>query len=128
MAVLISAVRKEINRLRKNISKQTTLLRELTHELKRHEKIVAMLEKGSAQRGSVTQTKTKGKRTSTSRTNWTSLLKGLPRTFTVAQVSEAAGRGANQADVHQALLRWRKAGRIASRQRGKYRKTGTARN
>ena len=123
MTDLTTAVRKEIGRLRDNIATQTAVLRKLTNELEKHEKVAAMLGTGTAPRKAVRRAKPKKGRKASKRTNWNALLEGLPRSFTAAQVKSAAGDASNQADVHQALLRWRKAGRIATSARGKYRKS-----
>lgn len=127
MTDLTTAIRKEIGRIRADIAKQTAGLRKLTNELEKCEKVAALLGNNSAPRKPTRQAKAKKSRPKSSkRTNWNALLEGLPRSFTAAQVKRAAGDASNQADVHQALLRWRKAGRIATSARGKYRKTAAA--
>lgn len=127
MANLITVVRKEIDQLRQQIAKHTAALGELRKELASREKIVSMLGDGAAPRRATQPAKTRRNETrSSGRTNWNELLENLPRSFTAAQVKEAAGQASNQADVHQALLRWRKAGRVTTKQRGKYRKTQAA--
>ena len=125
MADLMTAVRKEIGRLREDIAKQTAGLRKLTNELEKHEKVAAMLGTGPTPRTPTGKRESKkGKsKSSGKRTNWNALLEALPRSFTAAQIKRAAGDASNQADVHQALLRWRKAGSIATSARGKYKKT-----
>jgi len=120
----MTTVRQEMVRLRKDIAKQTAVLSVLTKELESHEKIAAMLGDRPAPRKAARQAKRKKTRAKTnSRTNWNSLLESLSQSFTAAQVKEAAGEASNQADVHQALLRWRKAGRVKATGRGKYRKS-----
>jgi predicted RNase H-like nuclease (RuvC/YqgF family) len=129
LANLMTVVRKEIDRLRKDIAKHTAELDDLTKELASHEKIAEMLGDGSAPRKPAQPSKPRKKETKSSgRTNWNALLDSLPRSFTAAQVKDAAGEASNQADVHQALLRWRKAGRVTTRQRGKYRKAQASGN
>lgn len=66
--------------------------------------------------------KRSAKRTSSKRTNWNAVLGALPASFTAAQVKQAAGNTSNDADVHQALLRWRKAGKVTNSARGQYKK------
>lgn len=124
MANLITVVQKEIDQLRKDIAKHTAELEDLRTELASREQIAAMLGDGAAPGKATQPSKPRKKQTKApSRTNWNALLNDLPRSFTAAQVKEAAGESANQADVHQALLRWRKAGRVTTKQRGRYRKT-----
>lgn len=123
MANLVTLVRKEIDQLRKDIANHHAELEELTKELASREKIASMLGDGAAPKRAAQPAKQrKSKAKPAGRTNWNALLESLPRSFTAAQVKEAAGQAANQADVHQALLRWRKAGRVTTKQRGKYRK------
>lgn len=62
------------------------------------------------------------KKKSANRTDWNAVLAGLPESFTAMQVKEAAGNRSNDADVHQALLRWRRAGSVTTTGRGQYQK------
>jgi hypothetical protein len=131
LANLMTTVRQEMVRLRKDIAKQTAVLSVLTKELESHEKIAAMLgDRPTPQKrgGQAKRKKTRGKAKANTRTNWNALLESLAQSFTAAQVREAAGEASNQADVHQALLRWRKAGRVKATGRGKYRKSKPSSN
>lgn len=138
LADLITTVREETAALRKRIEEEKGTLRDLERQLQIHERIAAMLQ------GDTTATKTPsratrkqtaktpkksaakkktGRKKRATRTNWNAVLQALPSSFTAGQAKEAAGNRANSADVHQALLRWRKAGTITTSGRGQYGKT-----
>lgn len=138
MANLITTVRQELAALRKNIARQEDQLRNLKQKLGLHERIAGMLERGPAgsrttpqpgSRSSVSPTpksvtkKVPAKRKAGKKTNWNAILEKLPRSFAVAQVKEAAGKKPTEADVHQALMRWRQAEKVTTNGRGQYEKT-----
>ena len=55
------------------------------------------------------------------RTNWDSIVKGLPSTFTMDQLAKTSGaRGRSRAYLHQIINRWKKASVIKSAGRAKY--------
>ncbi len=138
LADLITTVRQEAAALRKRIEKQESILRDLEQQLKTHERIATMLQgdttapkttRRPARKKTVKAakksraTKKAVRRKRASRTNWNTVLEGLPPSFTAGQVKEVVGDTSNYADVQQALLRWRKAERVTTSGRGQYKKT-----
>lgn len=139
LADLITTVRQEIAELRKNIAKQEDQLHELRQQLGLHERISRMLEGDRARartaprstakrparatRKSATKKKAPAKKKPAKRTDWNAILEKLPQSFAVAQVKEAAGNASTDADVHQALLRWRQAEKVTTPAKGRYEKT-----
>lgn len=55
------------------------------------------------------------------RTDWDSIVKGLPQTFSMDELANTSGaRGKSRAYLHQIINRWKKSGVIRSAGRARY--------
>jgi hypothetical protein len=119
MAVdLKTSVSKEINQINKSIVRARSQLESLRDELKRHENIYEMLGGGRKRNAGV-----KSQRGRRATVNWSSVLRGLPGTFTVDAMSrKSAVRRKPRAYLRQVVVRWVKEGKIKRTKRGVYQK------
>src|SRR5207249_3955094 len=113
---LRSAVRKNMEELRKAIFEKSSEVARLEKELKRHQTVLALLSdngtKGAPARGSRRRRGALGE-----------VLTNLPDTFTSREFMKAATRTKRSpVYLRQLLSRWARQGRIKRVQRGKYQK------
>ena len=117
MADLRNDVQREIQRMLQSISTKAAELRAMEADLERYKKIAGILGNGRGGSRPVRRA-SRGKR----RTDWNVILGRLDKSFSSGDVRKTAGTGPKQADVHQALLRWVKDGRVKRISKGQYRK------
>ena len=125
---LKDSVRREIDRLRKELETATGRVAALQEEIRRHERVQEMLDgrktgKGSRQgRRSTAGALKRGPRGAM--IDWTAVFATLPDRFTLDSLlaHETAGVK-NRAYLGQVVSRWSKDGRIRRTGRGTYEKT-----
>lgn len=115
---LKSAVNKGIAELSRTISDKTSELVLLKKELQRYETVLRVLSGGDQQRPTAM-----GKVQRKAKTDWNSVFKHLPQTFTSQDFRRVAA-GSNKSAVYlrQIVSRWTKRRKIKRVARGKYRK------
>lgn len=112
---LIIFVRREIDRLKKEIDRKTSELASLNDELGRHQKVYGLL--GGANR------RARGRARKTTLVNWNSVLQGLPSRFTIGDLAEAPdARKKSPVYLRQVVVRWAKQGKTERVERGRYQK------
>ena len=121
------SVRREIERLRKELAVATGRVAAIQDEIKRHELVYDMLDgqktgKTSRQSRSGVGAMKRGPRGAM--IDWTAVLATLPNHFTLNSLlaHEMAGEK-NRAYLRQVVSRWSKEGRIRRTGRGMYEKT-----
>ncbi len=124
---LKDSVKREIDRLRKELDTTTGRVAALQEEIKRHEVVQDLLDgrttgKGSRQGRSGVGAFKRGPRGAM--IDWTAVLATLPNRFTLDSLlaHETAGEK-NRAYLRQVVSRWSKEGRIRRTGRGTYEKT-----
>jgi hypothetical protein len=118
---LITSVRREIDRLKKEIGQRTSELVASKDELIKHQKAYRLLAGGNtkAQRPG----RKRGRATRTTPVNWNSMLDLLPSRFTVGDLAKKAVAGRKSSGyVRQVAVRWAKQGKTKRVGRGRYRK------
>ncbi|MBI4523217.1 MAG: hypothetical protein HY695_05320 [Deltaproteobacteria bacterium] len=118
---LITSVRREIDRLEKEIDQRTSELAALKDELTKHQTAYRVLagEDTKAQRPGTRR----GRARRATPANWNSILDRLPSRFTVAELAKAADGGRKSSGyVRQVAVRWAKQGKTRRVGRGKYQK------
>jgi hypothetical protein len=118
---LITSVKREIDRLKKEIGQRISELATLKDGLIKHQRAYRLLGGGntSAQRSG----KRRGRARSTTPVNWNSMLDQLPSRFTVGDLAkEAVARRNSPGYVRQVAVRWAKQGKTKRIGRGKYQK------
>jgi len=118
---LITSVRKEIDRLKKEIGQRTSELAALKEDLIKHQRAYRILagRDTKAQRPG----RKRGRAKKTTPVNWNSMLDLLPSRFTVEDIAKAAGaRRKSSGYVRQVAVRWAKQGKTKRIARGKYQK------
>ena len=114
---LRSAVRRNMEELRKAISEKSSEVARLEKELKRHETVLALLSENGAGNASAQRSRR------TRRGALGDVLANLPDTFTSREFMKAATRTKRSpVYLRQLLSRWARQGRIKRVQRGKYQK------
>ena len=114
---LRSAVRKNIEELRRAIHEKTSEVARLEKELKRHETVLQLLSDNGAGRAPA-QKNRRGRGGALG-----DVLANLPDTFTSREFFKAATRTKRSpVYLRQLLSRWARQGRIKRVQRGKYQK------
>ena len=120
-------VRREIERLRKDLAAAAGKVAALQEEIKRHETVQGMLDgretgKRSRQDRHGAGASSRGPRGA--RIDWTAVFATLPEEFTLDSLlaHETAGRK-NRAYLGQVVVRWSRDGRIRRTGRGVYEKT-----
>ncbi len=120
-------VRKQIDRLRKDLAAATERVATLRDEIKRHELVYDMLAGGKTAkrsrrgRGPVGSLK-RGPRGAM--IDWNAVLTTLPNEFTLDTLSaHETASGKPRAYLRQLVVRWSKESRIKRIGRGKYQKT-----
>ena len=118
---LITSVKREIDRLKKEIGQRTFELAALKDELIKHQRAYRLLagRDTKAQRPG----RRRGRARRTTPVNWDSMLDQLPSRFTVGDLAKAAGaRRKSSGYVRQVAVRWAKQGKTKRIGRGKYQK------
>jgi len=118
---LITSVKREIDRLKKEIGQRISELAALKDGLIKHQRAYRLLGGGdtSAQRPG----KRRSRARSTTPVNWNSMLDQLPSRFTVGDLAkEAVARRNSPGYVRQVAVRWAKQGKTKRIGRGKYQK------
>lgn len=115
---LVTSVTKEIDRLKKEISKRGSELASLKNDLKRHQRVYGLL--GGPVRGA---RRTRGRARRTAPVNWNSVLQKLPSRFTISDIVKATdAKGKSPVYLRQIAVRWAKQGKIKRVARGRYQK------
>jgi len=118
---LITSVKREIDRLKKEIGQRTSELAASKDELIKHQRAYRLLAGGDtkAQR----PVRRRGRARRTTPVNWDSVLDQLPSRFTVGDIAKAADAGRKSSGyVRQVAVRWAKQGKTKRIGRGKYQK------
>ena len=118
---LITSVRREIARLKKEIGQRTSELAILKVGLTKHQRAYRLLAGGEtkAQRPGGRR----GRARRTTPVNWNAMLDQLPGRFTVRDLAKAADGGRKSSGyVRQVAVRWAKQGKTSRIGRGKYKK------
>src|SRR3990170_8504344 len=118
---LITSVKREIDRFKKEIGRRTSELAALKDELIKHQKAYRLLA------GRDTKAQRPGRRRGRARratpANWDSVLDRLPGRFTIGDIAKAADAGRKTSGyVRQVAVRWAKQGKTKRVGRGKYQK------
>jgi len=118
---LITSVKREIDRFKKEIGRRTSELAALKDELIKHQKAYRLLA------GRDTKAQRPGRRRGRARratpANWDSVLDRLPGRFTIGDIAKAADAGRKSSGyVRQVAVRWAKQKKTKRVGRGKYQK------
>ena len=121
------SVRREIDRLKKELAVATGRVGALRDEIKRHESVYDMLDgrkTGKRSRWDRSAAETLKRRPSGAMTDWTAVFAILPEQFTLDSLlaHETAGEK-SRGYLRQVVARWSKDGRIKRTGRGMYEKT-----
>lgn len=112
------SVRRELNRLKREIARKTSELASLRGELKRHQRVFKFLGGGPRRRR-----KSRGRGRKRTTVNWNALLQGLPRSFSIDDLAKRKGaKTKSRLYLRQVLVRWTKQGKTKRTGRGKYQK------
>jgi len=118
---LITSVRREIDRLKKEIGQRTSELVASKDELIKHQKAYRLLAGGNTKEQRPGRKRGRAKRTTP--VNWNSMLDLLPSRFTVGDLAKKAVAGRKSSGyVRQVAVRWAKQGKTKRVGRGRYRK------
>ncbi len=118
---LITSVRREIDRLKKEIDERSSEVAALKVGLVKHQRAYRLLAGSGAKLQRSGKGRSRARRTAS--VNWNSMLDQLPNRFTVADIAKAAGaRGKSSGYVRQVAVRWARQGKTRRVQRGKYQK------
>jgi len=121
---LTTSVRREINRLQKEIDQSTSQLAALKHELIRHQRVYRLLGGGDASAQRPRKRRRRARRTAP--VDWNLVLQGLPGRFTVRDLAKTDGaKGKSPVYLRQIAVRWAKQGKTRRVARGKYQKVGS---
>lgn len=112
------AVRKAIVNLRREISKTSSSLASLKHDLARYEKVHGFLNGRSTPARTKANSKGKSRRKTT---DWNSVLKRLPGAFAFGNVTNLAKTNSNNY-AHRVLAKWVKQRKVKRVGRGRYQK------
>jgi len=118
---LITSVRREIDRLKKEIGQRTSELAAFRDDLIKYQGAYRLLAGGDtkAQRPG----RRRGRARKTTPVDWNSMLDLLPSRFTVGDLAKEAGaRRKSSGYVRQVAVRWAKQGKTKRIGRGKYQK------
>ena len=118
---LITSVRREIDRLKKEIGQRTSELAASKDELIKHQKAYRLLAGGNTKAQRPGRKRGRAKRTTP--VNWNSMLDLLPSRFTVGDLAKKAVAGRKSSSyVRQVAVRWAKQGKTKRVGRGRYQK------
>ncbi len=121
------SVKRQIDRLKKDLAAATDRVAALRDEIKRHEQIYGMLE-GSPQRGGRAG-RPRGPRGGQKRgprgsmIDWNGIFESLPAEFTLDTLgADKTAQEKPRAYLRQVVVRWSREGRIQRTGRGRYQK------
>ena len=118
---LITSVKREIDRLKKETGRKTSELAALKDELIKHQRAYRLL--GGADTRAQRPRRKRGRARRTTPVNWNSMLDQLPSRFTIGDIAKAAGaRRKSSVYVRQVAVRWVKQKKTKRVGRGKYQK------
>lgn len=118
---LITSVRTQIDRLKKEIDRKTSELASLNEELGRHQKVYGLL--GGTDRRARRRRRAQGRARRIALADWNSVLQKLPNPFTIGDIRKAAdAKGKSPVYLRQIAVRWAKEGKTKRVERGRYRK------
>src|SRR3972149_6634202 len=118
---LITSVRREIGRLKKEIGQRTSELAALKDGLIKHQRAYRLLAGGDPKPQRPGRRRTRARKTTP--VNWNSMLDLLPSRFTVGDIAKVAGaRRKSSGYVRQVAVRWAKQKKTKRVGRGKYQK------
>lgn len=119
---LITSVRREMDRLKKEIGQRTSELASLKEQLRRHQKVYRLLG-GSADRRARRPRKARGRARRTALVDWNFVLDQLPSRFTIGDIAKAGdAKGKSPVYLRQIVARWFKQGKTKRVARGRYEK------
>ena len=120
------SVRKELDRLKKELAVATRRIAALRDEIKRHERIYSMLDGGNTRKRSqqgrpIASPLKRGPRGAM--IDWNAVLATLPDQFTLdTMVAHETASERDRGYLRQVVVRWSKEGRIKRTGRGAYEK------
>lgn len=118
---LTASVRREIDRLQKEINQRLSQLASLKDELEKYQRVYRFL--GDGDRRARRPRRARGRAKRTSPANWNSVLQGLPTGFTIGDLRKAAdAKEKSPVYLRQIAVRWVKQGKTKRVGRGKYQK------
>jgi len=118
---LITSVKREFGRLKKEIGQRTFELAALKDELIKHQRAYRLLAGGNAKPQRPGRKRGRARRTAP--VNWNSMWDLLPGRFTVGDLAKkAVARRKSSSYVRQVAVRWAKQGKTKRIGRGKYQK------
>ncbi len=118
---LITSVRREIDRLKKEIGQRTSELAASKDELIKHQRAYRLL--AGADTSPQRPERMRGRARRATPANWDSVLDRLPSRFTIGDIAKAADAGRKSSVyVRQVAVRWAKQGTTRRIGRGKYQK------
>jgi len=118
---LITSVKREFGRLKKEIGQRTFELAALKDELIKHQRAYRLLAGGNTKPQRPGRKRGRARRTTP--VNWNSMLDLLPSRFTVGDLAKkAVARRKSSSYVRQVAVRWAKQGKTKRIGRGKYQK------
>ena len=118
---LITSVKREFDRLKKEIGQRTFELAALKDELIKHQRAYRLLAGGNTKPQRPGRRRGRARRTTP--VNWNSMLDQLPSRFTVGDLAkEAVARRNSPGYVRQVAVRWAKQKKTKRVGRGKYQK------
>jgi hypothetical protein len=122
---LTASVRREINRLQKEINERTSQLASLGDELIKHQRAYRLLEGTDRRARRPRRTRAIARRTAP--VDWNSVLQGLPGRFTIGDIAKVAdAKGKSPVYRRQIAVRWAKEGKTRRVGRGNYEKVQQA--
>lgn len=117
MATVVTSLRREMDRIKKDISRRTSELASLRDELQRYERILRLLETRKEHNAAIRPRRSPV-------TDWNSVLKSLPSPFAFGDLTRRREvKTKSRVYLHQILSRWIKQRKIRRVGRGKYQKT-----
>lgn len=117
-ASLSTLVRREINRIRRDIAQRTSEVASLRSDLRKHQRVLRLL---MVERGAQRRATRRARRRAM--VDWNGVLRSLPSSFTLDDIAKRpAARGKPRAYLRQIVVRWRKQGKTKRAGRGRYQK------
>ncbi len=124
---LITSVKREIDRLKKEIGQRISEVAAVKDGLIKHQRAYRLLAGRDTKPQQPGRKRARARRTTP--VNWDSVLDQLPSRFTVGDIAKAAGaRRKSSGYVRQVAVRWAKQGKTKRIGRGKYQKVEQAKS
>ena len=118
---LTTSVRREFDRLKKEIGQRTSQLASLKDDLRRHQKVYGLLR--GADRTARRPKRPRRRARRTAPVNWNSVLNQLPSRFTLSDIAKGnEAKGKAPVYLRQIAVRWAKQGKTKRVGRGRYQK------